>query len=250
MTVFLFATCEKEIDISLHTSDKQIVIEGLVRKDSLIHINITNSMDFYSENLYLPVYGALVTITDSEGNKEVLEQNEYGYYKSGSMKGKENITYNLHVLFEGMEYTSTSTMPEAVEIDEVKMYYMSSLGYAVPMVVFRDPPSIENYYRAILYVNRKRMDIGNEAIDAQHRDGVLIERLLPVFDDNKEDSRKVEKGDTIIVELQSIDKGVFTFFDTFGKIGTSQANPETNIKGGALGYFSAYSFAREFAIAD
>jgi len=39
--------------------------------------------------------------------------------------------------------------------------------------------------------------------------------------------------------LQCIDKGAYTFFYTLSRIEDSKTNPTSNIKGGALGYFSA-----------
>ena len=45
--------------------------------------------------------------------------------------------------------------------------------------------------------------------------------------------------DRIEVEFQCIDKGAYTFFYTLSRIEDSKTNPTSNIKGGALGYFSA-----------
>jgi len=249
-SVFVFVACEKEIDVDLRTSDPKVVIEGVVAEDSLAYVRITKTKDFYSDNDFPPVSGAVVTITSDEGKSEVLQQNSKGIYFAHSMRGEVNRTYSLHVLLEGKEYTATSKMPKKVDIEKIEMFFIPSFDYSVPKVFFQDIPGEENYYRGILYLNYTRMDIGNEAMDAKNRDGVLIERILPVFDDDKENSRKVEKGDKVIVELQSIDKGAFTFFDTFGRMGASQNNPTGNITGGALGYFSAYSYDRKFIIAD
>ncbi len=251
LSTMLFMTgCEKEIDVDLKSVEPRVVIEGLVKKDSLATVRITMTKDFYEDNNFPPVNGAVVTISDDAGNTEVLQQDIKGTYVAKYLKGVENRTYYLQVKVNGEEYTAVSKMPEVVPIDTIKMYPIPSFGYAMPMVCFYDPAGIENYYRNILYMNRVRMDIGSEATDTDQRDGVLIERILPVFDDDKEDSRKVEKGDTILVELQSIDKGAYTFFDTLGNMDNVENNPTTNIMGGALGYFSAYSFDRMQIIAD
>lgn len=248
--VFILTSCEKEIEVDLNSIDPKIVIEGLVAKDSLAKVSITKTKDFNSNNVFPPVSGATVLISDSEGNSETLLQNQDGLYVSKTLRGKENVTYNLSILVDEQYFTSVSRMPEEVKIITVKMYYIETFGYAMPMVIFQDPPGRDNYYRNILFMNGGRMNIGNEATDGTERAGSVIERLLPVFDDDKDDSRKVEKGDVILVELQSIDKGVYTFFDTLGRMSSSQNNPTSNIVGGALGYFSAYSFDRMSIIAD
>lgn len=247
---FGIISCEKEIDVDLNSVEPKIVIEGRIAKDSIAKISITKTKDFNTNNDFPPVFGAVVTISDDRGNSEVLDQNKDGLYISERIRGKENVTYYLNVKVEGEEYTSVSKMPELVEIDTITMYYIPTFGYSVPMVAFYDPAGVQNYYRNMLYLNRVRMDIGDETTDTKQRDGVYVERMLPVFDNEKEDSRKVEKGDTILVEMQSIDEGAFRFFETLSFMGASQTNPTTNIQGGALGYFSAYALDRKQIIAD
>jgi hypothetical protein len=64
-----------------------------------------------------------------------------------------------------------------------------------------------------------------------------------------------QKTDTLIVELQSIDKATYDYFTTLESISgnvmeqtASPANPISNFNNGALGYFSAYSFDRKIVI--
>jgi hypothetical protein len=59
----------------------------------------------------------------------------------------------------------------------------------------------------------------------------------------------VKIGDTIIVELLSIDKAAYDYFNTLKDIlssdrsptSLSPANPNTNVSNGALGYFAAFT---------
>jgi hypothetical protein len=61
--------------------------------------------------------------------------------------------------------------------------------------------------------------------------------------------RNVNPGDTITIDLLSIDKATYDYFHTLSDILTSDqsptslapANPTTNISGSALGYFAAYA---------
>lgn len=244
-----FLGCEKEIDVNLNSIDPKIVIEGTVVKDSLAKVRITKTKDFNSNNIFELLSGANVVISDSEGNEEILMQNNEGVYTSQTLRGKEKVTYSLHVEIEGHVFTSVSTMPVEAKIDSIKMYDIPAFGYSMPMVFFFNPAGSDNYYRNVLYLNGVRMDIGTEAIDGTRTPGIEVEHLLPTFDNDREDSRKVEPGDTVLIELQSIDKGVYTFFDTLGRMSASQNNPTSNIVGGALGYFSAYSFDRMSIIA-
>ncbi|HOY49299.1 MAG TPA: DUF4249 domain-containing protein, partial [Flavobacteriales bacterium] len=60
---------------------------------------------------------------------------------------------------------------------------------------------------------------------------------------------------TIFVELWGIDKGVYEYYNTLNSIlggagpsVASPANPTSNITGGAMGYFSAYTISRSWII--
>jgi len=248
--VFFFSSCEKEIDLELRSVEPRVVIEALLRLNEPIFVNITTSKDFDTDNDFPPLFGAIITLSDSDGNSEILEQNSDGFYMGRGIKGKERKTYYLHISLNGEEYTSVSTMPQRVKLENINMYRIPAFDYPFPQIVFQDPAGEDNYYRAKLYINEIRMDIGRETVDDFHRDGVLIERVLPVFDDDKENSRKIVKGDTIFVEFQTLDKGAFTFFDTYAQIGISQNNPTSNIEGDALGYFSTYTVDYMQVVAD
>jgi hypothetical protein len=59
----------------------------------------------------------------------------------------------------------------------------------------------------------------------------------------------------LTVELQSIDKSVYNYFQTLESISgnamqqtASPTNPISNFSNGALGYFSAYTFDRKKVI--
>ena len=62
------------------------------------------------------------------------------------------------------------------------------------------------------------------------------------------DVNKLAAGDSLRVEMQNIDPGVYEYFRTLNLIlssnpvvTTTPANPKSNFSGGALGYFSAHS---------
>jgi hypothetical protein len=63
-------------------------------------------------------------------------------------------------------------------------------------------------------------------------------------------------GDTVWVDLLSIDKASYDYFNTLNNILTSDrsptslapANPNTNLTNGALGYFAAYSISSRMII--
>lgn len=247
--VTLFNSCEKEIEVDLNSSEPKIVIEGKIKLDSVATVKITKSKDYNTDGIFPAVNDAIVTITDNNGNSEILKQNSEGLYYADTIKGIIGNTYYLSVSVENEVFTAASTMPEYVPIDSLYMYDIPAFDYAMPMVKLQDPEGIENYYRYVLYINGRHINYGYSVQDDDNRDGFPIERLLPVSKKDNGDN-DIHKGDVIWVELQCIDKGVYTFFDTLGRISETLVNPTSNIKGGALGYFSAYTYDRKSIIAE
>lgn len=237
---FSFYSCEKEMRVNLRSSEACIVIEGQIQLDSFATIKITESKDYNTDNTYNTINGAIVSISDSDGNSEVLNQNTDGFYIAQNIKGVVGRTYYLSVKVEEKEYTSISTLPTPVPIDTITMYDIPALGYPFPVVVFQDPPIEKNYYRCRYYVNGKRILVEDDLIDTKDRNGFEVERILPVYEDQNDD-KEIFQGDEIKVELHSIDESVYRYFEALANIENSLTNPTTNIKGGALGYFSAYA---------
>ncbi len=236
LLLFFLISCEEEIDVDFHPSDPRIVIEGQIQLDSLATVRITESKSFGSDNVYNIIDNAVVMIDDDNGNCEVLTQNAFGLYVAHKTKGVVGRTYYLTVKVDEEIYNSESTLPTFVPITTVSMYDMPILGYPFPMVTFQDPPIEENYYRCRYYVNGKRIMIDDNVIDTKDKNGFMVERTLPIYK-NLNDDKDIVRGDLIRVELYSIDKNVYRYFEALN----TTNNPASNIKGGALGYFSAYA---------
>lgn len=245
----LFISCEKEIEVDLKSAEPRLVIEGLVKIDTLATVRITKTKDFTTDNNYPAVNGAVVTLSDDLGKSEVLKQNSDGLYVSQTIVGEADRTYFLHVEVEGGTYTAKSVMPEFVPIDSIKMYWIPSFGYPFPMITFQDPAGRADYYRCRLFVNGKRNDKADIALRSDDRDGAYFEQIIPFYEQTN-NNEKLEKGDVVLVELQCIDKEVHRYFDSLSDIDNSLTNPTTNIKGGALGYFSAYTSDHKQMVAD
>ncbi len=246
----IFTSCEKEIDVDLNSVTPHLVIEGVVAKDSLAKVKLTKTKDFGENNTYEPVTGASIQITDDAGNTETLELNNTGWYTAKTLKGIVGRTYQLKVIYDDQTYTASSKMPPVVKIDSVTMFDFPVIDYQLPRVHFKDPTgTVNDYYRAKLYINDKYIPTNGEAISADRSDGIeIVELFFP--DEKKLENEEISKRDKIRVELQSVDKGAYTYFYTLGNISESENNPTSNISGGALGYFSAYSTDSKSIIAD
>src|SRR5690606_10410340 len=119
-------------------------------------------------------------------------------------------------------------------------------SYAV-YLNYMDVPGA-NYYKFNVTLNDTLLNTANDIIVV---DDLLVDGnpiRIPIF------TTEFQLGDSVEVELQSIDKNVFKFYQTMsavaseaagGPFSATPANPESNIKGGALGVFGAYTSSRK-----
>lgn len=236
----IFCSCEKEIDVDLNTVTPRIQIEGLVKQDQLAMVRVSQTIDFNDNSGYPMLEGAIVKISDDAGNSEILKQDNTGWYVAENIKGVIGRKYDMSVIYEGKEYTSTSQMPPQVKLDSLTMYKIPVMDYALPMIHFKDPTGVTNqYYRCLVYINGKQLPDMNELVlSTEFMDGSPIHQFLPVFT-HDDDVDPIQQDDDILIEFQCLDKGAYTFFETLSRIEESLTNPTSNITGGALGYFCA-----------
>jgi hypothetical protein len=256
ISALLFSSCEKVIEIDLNSVAPQIVIEGEMSDQVGIYtVKISKTVNFSDANNYPPVQGATVTIADNTGLSETLTESATGIYKTRNLLGVAGRTYTLSVNIAGKIYTAVSVLPTLVPLQGIRIIPSNLLRpgqdtgarfIAIPNYI--DPPSIGNCYRFIQTLNGK-VDNAFIVFNDNVNNGMPNQR--PIF------SRDVElkKGDTLTVEMRNLDKTVYEYFYSLNQSsgngpggGSTPANPVSNIVGGALGYFSAYSTSKKTVI--
>jgi hypothetical protein len=243
----LFSACTKEIDIDLNSSDTQIVIEGIVTDENGPYtVKITKTVNFSESDIFPPVTGAFVVITDiTTGLVDTLAEIMPGQYQTNMLTGVQQHTYELLVIAENKTYKARSTMPVKINLDSLRFNQLSLPGVGdafavVPM--FTDPVQVGDNYRFILNINGIKDDayiVGNDNVG----NGQPNQR--PLFTQNG----NIESGDTVSVTMRCIDLSTYTYFFTLAQIagngpggGTTPTNPPNNITGEkALGYFAAFT---------
>jgi len=246
------AGCQKVISVDLNNANSQMVTEAVVTdRPGPYTVSLSLSGDYFTPSLYFPpVTHAFVSITDDAGEHDTLNEISPGTYHTTSLHGVPGRTYALRVIASGKEYDAVSTMPARVPIDTiVAIHGREADGDQVynVYVVFKDPPEPGNYYRMNLRTNEpispdsidgNRYHLYNDRLTNGNEAAVRI-RLRQFF----------SPGDTLWVDLLSIDKASYDYFNTLDNILTSDrsptslapANPNTNLTNGSLGYFSAYA---------
>jgi Domain of unknown function (DUF4249) len=244
-------SCQEVVSINLNQNSPNIVIDGVVQDHpGPYSVILSMTGDYFTPSLYFPpVSNALIIMSDDMGHRDTLKEVISGTYQTSTIQGVPGKSYQLSVVVQGKEYDATSSMPTKVFIDSLYDVPRSSFdggkGYDI-YVVFRDPPELGNYYR----VNAK----SSALIPADSIDGRRYRLYTDKLTNGNEMAvriragRNVNPGDTITIDLLSIDKAAYDYFHTLANILTSDqsptslapSNPTTNISGGALGYFAAY----------
>src|SRR4249919_2009155 len=137
-------SCTKVISVNLNDANANIVIEGVVDDNpGPYQVRISQTVNFSEPNVFPPVPGATVTITDSTtGITDNLIENPAGWYTTQSLlQGLPGHTYQLYVSANGKIFTASSTMPAPVTFDSLTFYSTSPFGNdrTTAVINFQDP---------------------------------------------------------------------------------------------------------------
>ena len=273
--------CTERIDLDLEGAEPAIVIYGTVT-DTLGYqsISISSSVPYFDQQHNPAVSGALVTITTSNNEVWTLRESntEKGVYQTEELKtGKAGESYYLKVQYDFNQdgsteiYEASSTMPDPILLDSVKIKTMNDMGSNMFTVnIFGQEPEGEDFYFSKYYVSDtlatklSQYSLMNDILfDGQYLNGILAFFFadLAEIEDYPEDDRKyytfLSSGDEVIVEYCRIEEGYFNFIKQaqdvkYGEnpmFGGPPSNIQGNISNGAVGYFAAYSPTRLKAVA-
>ena len=258
LLVFLVCTyglyaCETIIDVDLNTADPKTVVDAaLCMQDDEHAIILTTSGRFQDGQGLAGISSANILIDDGNGQTATFTEEFPGYYTLNTYPLTAGLTYQLTVQNGDETITASSKLPQRVEIDSIyfeKSFFPTPEGeeqeYMVH-VVFQDPPEVDNYYRILATVNdtlqRRKSVTTDELTNGQVRDYIYF-------------GSDIYLGDTVVVELWTINEQSYQFYNTLGDILSSGGgfasstpyNPITNLSSG-LGHFSVYQRSIKTAI--
>lgn len=241
LALLITTACKEKIDLKLKSNEPVIVIEGNVNDQAGPYkVLVSQSKPYYGDNNFTAVQSASVVISDDAGNTDSLTEVKPGEYHTNTLVGTAGRTYRLSVKTEGRQYDAVSKMNNPVTIDTAWIQELSFFGRSGKVVIatFKDPANEVNFYRLQAFRNgikKNNFRISNDKITNGKQKELNI---TPEGD--------INKGDTIQLDLQSIDEPIWTYYNTLNNSANSTqtaapANPESNLTYPALGYFSAYS---------
>ena len=245
LSLFTFSSCEKVINIDLKNAAPRLVIEGVVdNSGSPAKVTISKSGVFSTNSDYPKVSGAVVKITDNLGNIFSLQETTTGIYTNKALKGVIGRIYQLSVLLEGKTYTASSTITRKAVLDSLVVDnnpFGGGIGGGDAEkwigVSYTDPVGHGDNIQVVQTINGKEDRLTHVADDF-YSDGGMAPFFLTTG------KIKLKVGDTVAIAFRFIDKNVYHYLlgiQNLADGNTIPENPESNISGNVLGFFSAHT---------
>ncbi len=260
----LLMGCQKSVILDL--ADKEgslLIIEANILDDGLRqHIRVSRSSSYYEESEGERITDARVWLELDEKKyffKAYEIERRLGFYYNDSvsnvLKGKE---LSLFVEYEGFTYTAKSKWKPVPVLDSVSLMptTLSVMGIVSDTLYevwghFRELPTKDDYYLFNLYINgniktwRPSLKVVTSNKNMEEYVSYSIKNLR---------KNELEEGDVIQLEMRSISKENYEFYNAFllqtdlsGNpfAGAPPANIPTNISNGAHGFFQVSSVSRK-----
>jgi hypothetical protein len=260
LLAFTLFGCEEVINLDLNSTNSAIVIEANISNlPSENFVSITQSTDYYNPSTYNTISGAYIVISDIIGKTYLLQETSPGKYINDNLTAIPQNQYTIDVYLADQNYSATSFVPIPILIDSLN-YKLQTRPFNKDKkslelhVFFKDNPNQPDYARFLIYQNGEKLN-GTFLYDDRLTNGNDIDFFFFNFNDQEFNS-----GDTILVEMQTIDKQTHTYFKTLrraltnsggGPFGSSApANPITNWSNNAFGYFSAFTVDKKSIVLE
>lgn len=276
LILFLFAACEKSINIQPASQKPLLVVDGTIENGKPPFVILSTSLNYFSKinaDILLAsiVTGAKVTVSDGSAViplKEFKQPLGAGfnivYYScdttdaATAVIGQTGKTYTLQIEYNNEQYSSVTTVPAVAKTVDSLWWkpapHMSDTSEkVVVMGKLTDPKGYGNYIRYFTKVNNGPFLPGALSVyDDQLTDGTTYDYQMDQgIDRNNPPGEKeygfFERGDTVTAKLANIDKATFDFWRTlefsYQSIGNPFSNPVKvlgNVSNGALGAFCGY----------
>lgn len=264
----LIVSCTEKIDIQLDDSYSRLVVDGSITTDTMSHsVVLTSTSSYFYNQPAPPVTGALVSISDGTQNFNLSETSPGIYRTSPDVFGIPGKVYSLNIKLANAigghsDYTASSTLNPVTPMDSVTLKFhpeWSKKGIWEVKCYVQEPPTVD-FYRFLLSKNQTMFtDTLDEWIitDDMFYNGNYTNGLPIGYLDQGSTEQGLRPGDTITAEVNSIGKEYFNFLmeaqtELFGSnplFSGPPANIKGNISNGGVGFFTAYSATRSYAIA-
>lgn len=251
-----FFACEKVIEVDIKNATEKYFIEAYVFDEpgnNLVFIKKTQSV--FDDEISSGLDNAAVNI-EADGMNYALDYQSDGYYNNNILTGKSGTTYKLTINVNGETFTSNSVMPNKTEYDSLIVTLpplvsdTSSITFCEEGIYFifnqyTDIANEKNFY--LFDYNR---DIGSEDTQIYIQDDIVsdgVTTAIPFF------NQCFEPGQQVDCMLFSLTETMYKYYFVLQSVAQNGSpggdvtpqNPDSNIEGGALGFFSTATISRK-----
>lgn len=247
LSLLMICSCDKVINLELKDNLSQYVIEGRITNErGPWKVWLSQTQNFKDVSQFRGVSGATVTITNKNVTTK-LKEITTGIYETGALTGVPGQIYNLTVTVNGKVFTASSKMPQPAPYLNL---YLKAGDFnpknTILTVVYKDPEATTDYYWFEDYVNDTKLN-GYDVFNDEFSVGQEVSQHFTINNKTNNPAYDLKKGDRLRVDMHCIDLPVYSYlfslYNANGETnyGIAPANPVSNITGGALGFFSAYT---------
>ncbi|MBI2271629.1 MAG: DUF4249 domain-containing protein [Bacteroidetes bacterium] len=265
--ILSFVSCEKVIDIKLDEGTSQLAVDAFINnKPGTQVIKLTKTASYFNNEACPAAIGATVYITDNDSNiYNFIDNSGTGKYEWIPSVGDTLLrlahSYTLTVNYNGEQYIATSFAFPVPLVDSLNYEFFKGNGPSSAEANYasfysKDISGMPNFYWIKSFVNGAFLNKPSDLVVSQ--DGAFggegadgLPFILPIRQSINPEKGLVA-GDTISVELHSINPETFFFFQQTmqqtqngGLFATPPANVISNIKninpgstGKAVGFFN------------
>lgn len=243
-------SCTKEIEINVTDADARYVVEANLNQNvGSATVKISKSTVLSETSAFPTISNALVVISHN-GQNDTLTETADGFYTHPTLAAITGEVYNLSITIDANNiFTSSAIMPPPAIFDSIRQENLTTdtIGgrvqepnedgnvFIVLTPVYTDNATFVNFYQFMLYKNNQLQD-AIVVYDDDVTNGQTNNR--PVF-------LEAKAGDTVVVNMQCLDKAAYDYFfaleETISQSSAAPANPQSNLTGGALGYFKLHN---------
>ena len=262
ISLFVFTSCEKVIEVDLDTAEPKLVIDASLKwekgtsgNEQTIKLSTTGS--FYS-NAIPPVSNAVVFVTDTNDSTfNFIENGTTGEYNCSNFVPIIGETYTLTVLYANQTYSAIETLMPVPTINSIEQ--KNDTGFTGDNIeikaIFTDNGATNDYYLFKAKPNYNTIPSYRVFYDRFFQGN----SFYAIYSDDK-----LKSGDVLQIALQGISKRYYSYMNILISLaGSNNGSPfqsppatvrgnvinESNDANYALGYFSLSEVdAREYTI--
>ncbi len=153
--IFLFASCEKEVEIDIPRSPQRLVVNAILMPSSNVEVNVSLTKHVY-DTAEVIVSNAEVLLYCEDQFLSKLEHTKDGYYSKDGVVPVVGKTYSISVNVEGYNTATASTMiPYVISLDSLVISQNAATdknGMSSIDLFFNKNTEKENYYNYLIEV--------------------------------------------------------------------------------------------------